>query len=172
MIRMSTRQQHPAPEFNQDLSFQQRSWRVQRIGWVLIGIIILLALLGLFGHGLWSQTTARDPSLPISLTYPRFERYQSSSTLRVRIDKRLMTQTIAIWFSKDYVSRIEIQEIVPKPEQAETSSTGMIYTFRTAAPENGAEILVHLQMQAIGLVAGRIGLDDSHALSFWQWVYP
>ena len=38
-------------EIVEDLSFQRREWRVQRGGWVVMAVLILLALLGLTGRG-------------------------------------------------------------------------------------------------------------------------
>ncbi|MDQ6733646.1 MAG: hypothetical protein M3Z35_05925 [Nitrospirota bacterium] len=162
-----------SPELNQDLPFQHRTWRIQRIGWGVIALVLLCAVLGLFGHGPLSRTTARDPSLSLSLDYERFGRYQNALTLRVHVHERATDQdTVRIWFSRDYLSQIEIQQIVPEPVGAETSPTGMIYVFRLAQPEQRSDVIVSVQMQAIGYVAGRIGLDESHALTFWQWIYP
>jgi hypothetical protein len=161
------------PELNQDLPFQHRTWRIQRIGWGVIALVLLCAVFGLFGHGPLSRTTAHDPSLPLSLEYDRFGRYQSALTLRLHVHERHADQdTVRIWFSQDYLDKIEIQQIVPKPEGAETSPTGVIYTFRLAQPGRRSDIIVSLQMQAIGFVPGRIGFDESQALIFWQWIYP
>jgi len=45
-------------EIDEDLSFQRREWRVQRGGWVVMAVLILLALLGLTGRGPIRQPTA------------------------------------------------------------------------------------------------------------------
>ena len=36
-------------QLEQDLVLQQRTWRVQRIGWVVLALIVLCGTLGLFG---------------------------------------------------------------------------------------------------------------------------
>lgn len=161
------------PELDRDLAFQHRTWLIQRIGWGVIALILFCALLGLFGRGPLSQTTIREPSLPISVTYERFGRYQSASELRVHIDTIPMHDQIAtMWLSKDYVSRMEIQHVVPIPEREEVSATGMMYVFRVATPKEGIDIFVTVQAQTIGFVTGRIGFDESQALPFRQWIYP
>jgi hypothetical protein len=161
------------PDLNQDLPFQYRTWRIQRIAWGAIALILLCAVLGLFGHGPLSRATIRDPSLPLSLNYDRFGRYQSALILRVHVHERAANQDIVrIWLSYDYLSKIEIKQIVPEPEGAETSPTGMIYLFRLAQPEQRSDVIVNLEMEAIGFIEGRIGLDESHALTFLQWTYP
>jgi hypothetical protein len=161
------------PDLNQDLPFQHRTWRVQRIAWGVIALILLCAVLGSFGHGPLSRATIRDPSLPLSLDYDRLGRYQSALILRVHVHERAANQdTVRIWFSHDYLSKIEIKKILPDPEGAETSPTGMIYQFRLAQPEQRSDVMVNLEMEAIGFIEGRIGLDESHALTFRQWIYP
>lgn len=171
---MSTfRKDCEGPDLNQDLPFQHRTWRIQRIAWGVIALILLCAVLGLFGHGPLSRTTARDPSLPLSLDYERFGRYQSALTLRVHVHETPTDQdTVRIWFSRDYLSKIEIKQILPEPVGAETSPTGMIYQFRLAQPEQRSDVIVSVEMEATGFIEGRIGLDESHALTFRQWIYP
>lgn len=162
-----------SPELNQDLAFQQYTWRIQRIGWGVIAFILAAAVFGAFGHGPLSHTTARDVSLPLSVEYERFGRYQTASTLRVHVHERPPDQhRMKIWFSHEYLSKIDIQHMAPEPLETETSPTGVIYTFGVARPEARSEVLVSLHMRAIGYVVGRVGLDESHALAFRQWIYP
>jgi len=73
-------------DINQDLAFQRRSWSLQRIGWGLIALVLIAALLGLFGHGPLSEATTDDPSLPIRLAYERFGRFGSPLVLRIRVE--------------------------------------------------------------------------------------
>lgn len=42
-------------------------WRLQQMGWVVMGLIVVLALLGVFGTGplSWSRATAPDGSIEI-----------------------------------------------------------------------------------------------------------
>jgi hypothetical protein len=161
------------PELEQDLHFQHRTWTIQRLGWGVIALILLGACLGLFGHGPFSETTARDPTVPLSLDYERFGRYQSEMTLRLHVHGGAVSQgAVRIWFSGDYLSKVHIEHIMPTPETAEISPTGMTYVFRQTRPELPADIIVDLQAQTIGVISGQIGLDESHTLRFRQWIYP
>lgn len=38
-------------ELTEDFTFEQREWKVQRLGWLIMGLSTALALLGLFGPG-------------------------------------------------------------------------------------------------------------------------
>lgn len=47
-------------EISQDLEFQKRSWTIQRVGWVVIALLILAGLLGVFGKGIAADATAGE----------------------------------------------------------------------------------------------------------------
>ena len=161
------------PQLEQDLLFQRRTWKVQRIGWGVIALILFAAGLGLFGHGAFSETTAHDGPVPLSLDYERFGRYQSEMTLRLHVHEGADSQGIVrIWFSDDYLRNMHIVHIMPAPDTTELSPTGMTYVFRQPKPGAPAHIIVDLQAQTMGRISGRIGLDDAHTLQFRQWIYP
>jgi hypothetical protein len=164
---------HSYPELKQDLPFQHRTWMIQRCGWGAMVLILLAACLGLFGRGPLSETTAGDPSAPLSFDYERFGRYQSEMTLRLHVQERARSNgTVRIWLSNNYLSKVHIAHIMPTPETGEISPTGMTYVFRQTGSELPADIILDLQAQKIGVISGQIGLDDSHTLHFRQWIYP
>jgi hypothetical protein len=51
----------PAPssqfQIDEDLNFQRREWKIQRAGWVTMALVIIAALLGVFGAGPLSSAT-------------------------------------------------------------------------------------------------------------------
>jgi len=160
-------------ELNQDLDFQRRCWKVQRIGWTIMALLILGGLLGVFGRGPLSRTLASDPSIPLSLEYERFGRYQSLLTLRLHLNPGAYEDgKIRLWFSRDFLRAVQIQGITPKPARAELSPSGTIYIFAFAQPNRGGDVTVHFEAQAIGSLSGTIGLTESRSIAFTQWIYP
>ena len=160
-------------EINQDMDFQRRCWKVQRIGWTIMALLILGGLLGLFGRGPFSRTLISDPSIPLSLEYERFGRYQSRLTLNVHVNPGAFEAgKVRLWFSQDFLSRVQIQGITPHPDGTELSSSGMIYLFTLAEPNQGGDVILHGEPQAIGLLSGKVGLSESHSIPFTQWIYP
>jgi hypothetical protein len=49
-------------EIRQDLSFERRDWMMQRLGWAVIGLLILAGLTGLTGSS-GPMTLAQPPAL-------------------------------------------------------------------------------------------------------------
>ncbi|MEP7151377.1 MAG: hypothetical protein ABI856_06680, partial [Nitrospira sp.] len=65
-------------QIEQDLPFQYRQWRLERIGQVLLACCIVAALLGLFGHNPLSTTTGQTSDGRLSIHYDRFARIESN----------------------------------------------------------------------------------------------
>jgi hypothetical protein len=160
-------------EINQDMDFQRRCWKVQRIGWTIMVLLILGGLFGLFGRGPFSRTLTSDPSIPLSLEYERFGRYQSRLTLSLHVSPGASEDgKVRLWFSQDFLSRVQIQGITPHPDGTELSSSGTTYIFTLAEPNQGGDVIVHGEAQAIGLLSGKVGLSESRSIPFTQWIYP
>lgn len=51
-------------EIEEDLDFQRRMWRLQQIGWALLVLVVVAALLGLFGKGPLSRAVASRVGVP------------------------------------------------------------------------------------------------------------
>jgi hypothetical protein len=160
-------------DINQDLAFQRTCWTAQRIGWIAMALLVLSALLGLFGRGLFSHTLIRDPSIPLSVEYERFGRYQSPLTLRVHVNPGASAVgTVGLWFSQDFLRNVRIQSITPQPDRAELSPNGTVYIFGLAQRNQGGEAIVHFEPLIIGALSGKVGLTESHTIAFTQWIYP
>ena len=160
-------------EINQDLDFQRRCWKVQRIGWTIMTLLILGGLLGMFGRGPFSRTLASDPSIPLSLEYERFGRYQSPLTLSLHLNPGASEDgEVRLWFSRDFLRQVQIQGMTPNPDGAALSPNGTTFIFRLAQPTQDGDVIVHLEAQAIGLLSGKVGLTESRSIAFTQWIYP
>lgn len=79
----------PAPpvidglQIDQALSFQRRFHRVQVLAWALLTLVPIAAVLGLFGQGLFSQTSAGGPCAGVTATYDRFARMALDTELEL-----------------------------------------------------------------------------------------
>ena len=160
-------------QIREDPGFQRSFWAIERIGWVVIALILIAALLGLFGTGLFSRTKAGDRSGPLWLEYNRFGRFQSPSTLRVYIGGRGKPEKIArIWVDQNYMKGIQIEQIIPEPDSVESVSDRLVYTFKLAKPNEPTEVTFYLKLEQIGSLSGKLGLVNGPAISFTQFVYP
>lgn len=160
-------------ELDQDLAFQHRSWIVQRIGWGVLGLIIVAALLGLFGGGPLSHTTVRSQDGALGLEYNRFWRVQTPMTLYIFLRLRAVNKDeTRLWLSRSYIDAVDVQHITPQPQRVEAGTDRFTYIFAISQMDQQIKITFHVEPERPGRVTGRLGLEDGTALSFAHVIYP
>lgn len=160
-------------EIVEDLGLQHRLWRVRRIAWIVMVLVVLAALLGLFGPGLLSNVTARPRGGPLWLEYHRFERSLAPVTLRVHLGAGAgQAGKARIWLDRHYMEGMQVEHISPPPQSVETGNDRLIYVFQIADPGQATAISFHLTAQRIGLQSGRLGLSNGPPIVFSQFIYP
>src|SRR4051794_16621884 len=107
-------------EIGQDMEFESRMQRVEKVGWAVMGLIVLAALLGLFGQGVFSGASAGPEGGPLRVEYDRCLRYQSDQQVRVRLGPGAGSNGKArVWVSASYLEAFQVQRIDPPPEGVE-----------------------------------------------------
>lgn len=160
-------------EISQDLAHERREWAIERVGWVVMALLLLAALAGLTGPGPLSRATAADNSSALRVEYNRFERYQSPVMLRVHLGPGAAPDGKArLWLSRDYVENVELRHIDPEPESVEAASDRLVYTFNLPDPAQPTAVTYHLEPNEYGRRPVRIGLAGGPELQFSQFFYP
>ncbi len=160
-------------EIYQDLAFQEREWKVQRIGWAIMLLVILLALLGLFGTGPISTGSAEGGDGAISAGYERFIRHDGRTTLTLEVDgDQAANNEVRLWVSQDYLDAMEIQQISPQPSEAIAAGDRVIYVFPIDDPSSTLSVSFSLRPQDMGRITGEAGVPDGPSLSFSNLSYP
>jgi hypothetical protein len=148
------------------MRFQRRTWLIERIGWLVLALIVLLALLGLFGSGFLSKRSVEAGTLTI-----QYERFQRATRLvqftfhfapSPNSERRLQLNAA---FQRNY----EIGSIQPPP--ARSSADGLNLTF-AAPPGNPADVVIWAHPRAYGTTRFEIRVDDEPPLTFSAFVYP
>jgi hypothetical protein len=158
-------------EVDEDPEFQRRTWKVQRVGWIAMLLIIVAAGLGLFGGGPLSWTKAAAGTL--QLEYERFIRYDSIATLHIKLSPAAVKDGYAkISLDARYFSGTQINNVWPEPEAQEVTADGYIFMFRIADPHKPAHITFYFKMLQVGPLTGHVSLDAGPSVAFHQFVYP
>lgn len=160
-------------EIDEDLAFQEREWNAERLGWVGLFVVVAVALLGLFGNGpiSWTSATTDDGTLEVS--FERFGRRGGSETLTVRADGSAASE--GAWqldIGRDYLGAVRVEVVTPEPDTVETVAGAVRYTFLQA--EDGADLEVELSLTPTSLwgASGEIGLAGADAVSVHHFFFP
>lgn len=170
---MARRQRSEGVEVARDLPFQKREWVFERVGWAVMAVIVLLALLGLLGNGPLSSTSAADALGRVKVEYDRFLHYQEPSRLRIHVSGAVTAgDEFRLAFSQDFLDRVEIKRIDPVPTSAETGEGRHVYVFRVADRGKPTTVTVHFEAERPGVLDARLEAGGGEPLEFWQFVYP
>ena len=158
-------------EVDQDLGHARSLWRVQRAGGVIMLLIVLGAILGLFGHGPLANGQVRTDGLTVD--YDRFARHGATSSLRAEAAPRLLRgDTLKLWLTRKYLDGLEIESVIPEPERVETRGDLVLFTFMTADRSAPTRITFNMRPDEYWSERARAGIDGGGSVSFRQFIYP
>jgi hypothetical protein len=159
-------------DIEQDDAFERRSFNVQRVGWIVMTLLVIAAAAGLLGSGPLAKSTASAAGA-FTVEYERLTRYQAKQTLQVHLQPAVTGRREArLWLSRHFLDSSKIETVVPTPVRVEGSADRIYYVFHMAKPGDPLLVSFNLQAEQIGLVDARIGVDDGHEVKLKQFVYP
>jgi hypothetical protein len=160
-------------ELEDDLAFERREWRIQRVAWALLGLVVLAGLLGFLGPGPLTRSVISPQDRAISLEYYRFERSHRMSELRISVAASAgESDRIRLWIRRAYADEMRVQAVLPPADRVDVDADRVLFSFARASPTREARILLKIEPQSTGPEQGEIGLDGGSALAFTQFVYP
>jgi len=160
-------------EINQDLNFERRSWKVERVAWVVAALILLAALLGFLGPGPLGKATAASPDKSLSIDYFRVERYRAPVELRFQVDGRLAKGgELRVWLDRNFVEALEIKDIQPKPQSVEINGERFVYAFKTAEAPATIKVFLHAEPNKFGKTTAKAGVVNGPEIRFNQFYMP
>lgn len=152
-------------EISQDLAYERASLRLRRVAAVVWGLVLVAALLGLFGTGPLSDASTSDG--PLQAEYERFTRFGTTAELSIRPGGGEGNTNIAI--SRAYLHDMVIDDIQPQPQGATVLPDRIVYTFDVRPP---AEVKFFSTFREAGAQKATIWGPDGRRLSYTQFVYP
>lgn len=160
-------------ELGCDLPFEHRWWRVQRICWGVLIVLLMSGVAGLFGNGPLSEATANSPDGELQVHYGRLIRRETPAILELRLQKQAIAGgQVRIRLNRALVSRLRIKTLVPLPLTTEPLTDGARFTFQTDPTVDSATVFFLEDPSTPGLVEGEVAVEGAEAVRFRQFVYP
>ncbi|MBW8268947.1 hypothetical protein [Caldovatus aquaticus] len=138
------------------LPFQRRTWRIQRIGWAAMALVVLAALSGATGRGgplAEAETVTPDGALRIR--YERMQRLGAPTLLRLEARAGAANRDGAIELRLDpaFLRDWRLRPGVPVPEAAAAGPDGLRLRFRAAPGAARVAVMLELMPERAFLVA-------------------
>ena len=161
-------------EVSEDPQFQEKSWKVQRVGWVAMLAVIAAALLGVFGSGPVSSATARAEGSAMTASYERFIRAGGEHEVELTLDRDGATadSLARVWVSSDWLDGNRVVGVSPAPSSETVMPDRVLFSFHVARAAEPVRIRLTLEARKAGVRTFLGGIEGQRPLSFRQVAYP
>lgn len=159
-------------DFEEDMAFQAREWRWQRIGWGSLGVIVLLAMAGLLGSGPASRSKVEKTYLRID--YDRFAHRETTTPLDITYRHKQGDTSLVLEFDRSCLQGLEMEGTRPEPKATMArEGEGISLEFDLAPGAEWTKLHFRLKPDKAGLRRCRVRSDAGmEYLEFSQLVYP
>ena len=153
-------------EIQQDPPFQDREWRIQKVGWVLMALLLISALAGLTGRG--PLADAEQSNGGAVLQYDRITRHFSKTQIRLRLQQPV-TGPLEVWMTRAYLDGLTVDDITPEPDSMSASADRVWFSFSARGP-----LLITFQVEPDAMLMrhAEIGLSTGARFRLRQFVLP
>ena len=152
------------------MAFQRATWTVERIGWVVVVLLMLLALAGLFSVGPFSSVEKSDESGALNVRYEYFHRSGAGSVMEVTIAP-LDGSGARLRFDAAFLRAFTIEQVQPEPLEWRGEAGGAALIFPVP---DGRSFTIQLSLlpESTGRVTSRLRLGDQAELDLSFFIYP
>ena len=158
--------EHPVED---DIAFQRKAWKVERVGWAMLLLLVILTLLGLFSDGPLSDRRVSTADGALQVEYPRFLRKGARSSMRITLQGAPQA-SLQVTLEAPFLHAHNVEIIQPHPPLARSDRGGLQLTL---AADHTGKASVHLTVRAERVGSTNLGIrTDGHQLTLWQFIYP
>jgi len=158
--------------FHEDMLFQQRSWRAERIGWIAMALVLVAALAGVFFHGPASHTVARSADSNLTVEYERFAHKTALTHFLIRISPPVPEQQqVLVRLSPAFTTTHNIESLAPQPIRSSGGSYGLELVFARSA---AGDLAIHMaaRPKRFGFLSVHVEAEGRGAVNIAQFIYP
>jgi hypothetical protein len=155
----------------ENIEFQRKWWRFERVIWIFFLCVLVCDLLGLFGRGWLAKSKRSSSDLALTVDYERVERAGTPSIMTLHFSPAAVRDgSIRLFLSESVIKGLGAQRISPQPIISTLSEGGTKYTLSAGSAPAVAEI--HLQPSFPGRYEIRIQMPGSDPVEATVFVMP
>jgi hypothetical protein len=115
------------------LAFQKTSWLLQRIGWGVLCLVLVLASLGALGDGPLTRTSRGSAEAGFGVRYHRVWRMENPAWLDVTVGPAA-DGTVSLTLPEQLLRAATLDNIAPEPGETIATTAGTRLVFRSDGP--------------------------------------
>ena len=155
----------------EDIEFQSRWWRFERLLWSFFLLVLLADLSGALGRGPLANAKRESPDGTIEVKYERVERSNTSSIMTILPRPSAVHDgKVQLFVSDSVVQKLGAQRVIPQPLESIVGSGGITYVF--AASAQPMLIQIELKPSFMGPHSFTIGVPGGEPVGASAFVLP
>lgn len=154
---------NPDLEIDEQFHLQEKGWVIQRVGWIIIILVMIAGGLGVFGGGFVSKKSSSSGN--IKAEYERFFRYETEMKVLVESSNHISS----ISFSQQYLKDFRIIRFVPEFDNNNTTENEVRYNF---LPGQNHIVTVYLIPKDYGTIGGTMKVNEINNITLNHFIYP
>ncbi|MFP3678538.1 MULTISPECIES: hypothetical protein [Pseudomonas] len=154
----------------EDMSYQMKVWRFERIGWYLLVLLMVCGLIGLFSRGLLSTRDVNSMDGSVRVEYEMFHRNGSMNSMKISVNGKPETQ-IELDLSGEMLEGFSIESLQPEPLRSRSLSQGMRVWVQTDN-QGQATLYLTLRGDGLGFFRSHVTTPGSPGVTLNQFIFP
>jgi hypothetical protein len=160
-------------EIDEDFEWERKEWTFERIGWGLMALLILAALLGFLGQGPMSSRTAGEEGGPFWVEYHRFVRYNAPEQIFIFIGPQFVQgDEVRLVVEGDFSHEFMVKDITPNPDSVELSTGRLIYVWKVTEAEGPMQVNFQFRANQLFGQNSEFGPEQGELVHISQFVFP
>ena len=144
-------------------------WRMERVGWGAMLLILIAAVVGLLGPGPLSVRNLSLGDGSLALEYNSIEHYEAPGCLVIRA--RPADGAVRLAISRSFCDHTTAESIIPSPVSVEVGDDVVVHTF--AVPSSVPAVVIYRYKYGdFAVFDHHIAVDDGARIAFRQYVLP
>lgn len=154
----------------EDMTYQVKVWRFERLGWYAMVLLVVLALLGLFSHGWLSTRDIHGGDGKVRVQYEMFHRNGSTNAMQISV-MGVPDATVELELSAAILDGFTIETLQPQPLRARSAGQGLKLWLQTDA-QGQATLYLTLRGEGLGVFRSRITSPGAMPVDLDQFIFP
>lgn len=155
---------------NEDMAFQRKVWRFERVGWYALVLIVLLTLGGLFSKGPISNRVLISLDQKLRIEHELFQRSGSTGSMVIHVQAK-PHQTVELQIIGEFLQGFSIDTLQPEPLRSSTADQGVKWWLQADA-DGKSTVYLTLRSDGLGLYESQVITPGAKALKVTQFIYP
>ena len=154
----------------ENLEFQRKWWRFEKVIWAFFLLILIADVLGLFGRG-WLAKAVKSDESTVTLEYERFARASTPSIMTFHFGPNAIHDgRIQLYVSQSVIKKLGAQRVSPQPISSTLGNDGITYTF--VASGLPATVEIELQPSFPGIQHFLVQVPGGQPLESKVLIFP